>query len=113
MICVIRARDPFDRFKRVRPRSIAAEKEITVAHVITDNCIKDGLCVDACPNDSIHPRTDESGFETATQMYIDPVECLDCGACIPACTSDAIFALDDVPADKQQFIATNEAHFAA
>lgn len=84
-----------------------------MAHVITDNCIKDGLCVDACPNDSIHPRTDEPGFDTATQMYIDPTECLDCGACIPACTSDAIFALDDVPADKQSFIAINEAHFAA
>jgi hypothetical protein len=29
------------------------------------------------------------------------------------CTSDAIFALDDVPADKRQFIEVNEAFFAA
>src|SRR5688500_6305236 len=83
-----------------------------MAFVITDNCIKDGLCVDACPNDSIHPRTDEAGFEAATQMYINPAECLDCAACVPACTSDAIFSVDEVPADKQQFIAANEAYFA-
>jgi NAD-dependent dihydropyrimidine dehydrogenase PreA subunit len=83
-----------------------------MAYVITDNCIKDGLCVDACPVDCIHPRTDETGFEAATQVYVDPAECIDCGACIPACTSDAIFALDEVPADKHHFIAANEAHFA-
>jgi len=35
-----------------------------------------------------------------TQVYVDPGECIDCGAC------------DEVPADKQQFIAINEAHFA-
>ena len=84
-----------------------------MAFVITDNCIKDALCVDACPVDCIHPRTDEAGFEAATQMYVDPAECIDCGACIPACTSDALFALDEVPADKQQFIAVNAAFFAA
>jgi len=84
-----------------------------VAYVITDNCIKDSLCVDACPTDAIHPRSDEAGFEAASQMYVDPAECIDCGACIPACTSDAIFLLDEVPADKSRFIALNEAHFAA
>lgn len=84
-----------------------------MAYVITDNCIKDALCVDACPVDAIHPRTDEADFDTVTQMYVDPVNCIDCGACIPACGSDAIFALDDVPADKHAFIAINEAHFAA
>ena len=83
-----------------------------MAYVITDNCIKDALCVDACPTDAIHPRTDETdSFEAATQMYIDPAECIDCGACIPVCTSDAIFPLDEVPADKQQFIAANAAYF--
>lgn len=82
-----------------------------MAYVITDNCIKDGLCVDACPNDSIHPRKDEGGFEAATQMYVNPAECLDCGACVPACTSDAIFPLDEVPADRHASIAANEAYF--
>ena len=83
-----------------------------MAFVITDNCIKDALCVDACPVDCIHPRMDEGGFEAATQMYVDPAEGIDCGACIPACTSEALFALDEVPADKQQFIAANAAYFA-
>ena len=83
-----------------------------MAYVITDNCIKDSLCVDACPSDAIHPRSDEAGFEAATQMYIDPAECIDCGACAPACTSDALFPIDEVPADKRHFIAANEAHFA-
>ena len=83
-----------------------------MAYVITDNCIKDGLCLDACPNDSIHPRTDEDGFAAASQMFINPEECLDCGACVPACGSDAIFPIDDVPADKQASIAANAAYFA-
>ena len=84
-----------------------------MAYVITDNCIKDELCIQACPVDCIHPRNDESDFEAATQMYVDPGECIDCGACIPACTSDAIFPLDEVPADKSRFIETNAAFFAS
>ena len=83
-----------------------------MAYVITDNCIKDALCVDACPVDCIHPRKDEGDFDAATQMYVDPGECIDCGACVPACTSDAIFPLDEVPAEKKQFIAINEAYYA-
>lgn len=83
-----------------------------MAYVITDNCIKDELCVAACPVDCIHPRNDESAFEAATQMYVNPAECIDCGACLPACTSDALFPLDEVPAEKSQFIAVNEAFFA-
>ncbi len=83
-----------------------------MAFVITDNCIKDELCIAACPVDCIHPRKDEADFESSSQMYVDPAGCIDCGACLPACTSDAIFPLDEVPADKQQFIAANAAHFA-
>ena len=62
-----------------------------MAYVITDTCIKDLLCVDACPTDCIHPKKDEPAFESATQMYIDPNGCIDCGACVPACTSDSIY----------------------
>ena len=84
-----------------------------MAFVITDNCIKDELCIAACPVDCIHPRNDEGDFAAATQMYIDPAGCIDCGACLPACNSDALFPLDEVPADKRQFIAINEQFFAA
>jgi ferredoxin len=83
-----------------------------VAFVITDNCIKDYLCVAACPVDCIHPREDEADSANVTQLYVDPVECIDCGACLPECTSDALFPLDEVPADKRQFIAVNEAYYA-
>jgi ferredoxin len=53
-----------------------------MAYVITDNCIKDALCVDVCPTDCIHPKKDEPDFEAATQMFIDPAGCIDCGACV-------------------------------
>ncbi|MGO8983335.1 MAG: ferredoxin family protein [Terriglobales bacterium] len=83
-----------------------------MAYVITDNCIKDELCVEACPTDSIHPKKDENGFESESQMYVDPETCLDCGACVPACTSEAIFVADELPEDKKEFIEKNAAHFS-
>lgn len=84
-----------------------------MAYVITNDCIKDELCIQACPVDCIHPRSDEAAFEAATQMYVDPAECIDCGACLPACTSNAIFPLDEVPAEKKESIAINEQFFVA
>jgi ferredoxin len=82
-----------------------------MAYVITNTCIKDSLCVEVCPTDCIHPKTDEPGFESETQMYVDPEGCIDCGACIPACTSDSIHALEDLPEDKKDFIEKNAAFF--
>jgi NAD-dependent dihydropyrimidine dehydrogenase PreA subunit len=82
-----------------------------MAYVITDACIKDALCVDACPVDCIHPKKDEPEFEAATQMYVDPEGCIDCGACVQACTSNSMFALDDVPDDKKDFIEKNASHY--
>ncbi len=82
-----------------------------MAFVITDTCIKDELCVDACPVDCIHPMKDEPNFETAAQLFIDPKECIDCGACVPACTSGSIFPLDDLPEDKKEFADKNAAYY--
>jgi ferredoxin len=82
-----------------------------MAYVITDNCIKDHLCVDVCPTDCIHPKTDEPKVEEVSQLYVDPVGCIDCGACVPACTSDAIFAVEDVPEDKKEFVEKNAAYY--
>lgn len=107
--------DPFGILRVASAVSIASKstvQEFLVTYIITDNCIKDELCIQACPADCIHPRSDEADFQAATQAYVNPAECIDCGACVPACTSNAIFPLDEVPADKQQFIAVNEAHFA-
>ena len=82
-----------------------------MAYVITDTCTKDELCVEACPTDCIHPKKDEDGFEAETQLYVDPEGCIDCGACVPVCPSNSMFLVDEVPADKQEFIAKNAAHY--
>lgn len=83
-----------------------------MAHVITDSCIKDALCADACPTDCIHPKKDDEKFEAETQMYINQEECIDCGACLSACQSNAIFPADDLPEDKKQFAEKNAAYYA-
>jgi ferredoxin len=89
------------------------EREIAImAYVITDTCTKDELCVEACPTDCIHPKKDEEGFEPATQLYVDPEGCIDCGACVPVCPTNSIFIVDEVPADKQEFIAKNAEYYA-
>lgn len=80
-------------------------------HVITDTCVKDELCVDSCPSDSIHPKKDEAGFEAEPQMYINPEECMDCGACIAACPTNSIYAADELPEDKRHFVEKNAAYY--
>ena len=82
-----------------------------MAHVIVDNCEKCAMCVEACPNDSIHPKQDESGFSEVPQLYINPVECLDCGACVPACPTNSIFPAEELPDDKKDFAEKNAAFF--
>lgn len=83
-----------------------------MSYVITDTCIKDELCVDACPVDCIHPKKDEPQFELATQLYIDPVACIDCGACVPVCTSDSIHPADELSDDQKRFVESNAAFYS-
>ncbi len=84
-----------------------------MAYVIAEPCIgvKDTACVDACPVDCIHPRKDEAGFDSETQLFIDPRECIDCGACVPVCPVSAIFALDDLPAKWAHYAQINADHY--
>ena len=82
-----------------------------MTYVITDACTKDANCVAVCPVDCIHPTEDEALFATITQLFVDPIECIDCGACPSECEYNAIFALDDLPADKQEFVAKNKAYY--
>jgi NAD-dependent dihydropyrimidine dehydrogenase PreA subunit len=84
-----------------------------MAYVITDNCIKDLLCVDVCATDSIHPRQDEADFAGSTQMYIDPNECIECGACADVCSSNAIHLADELPPDKREFTERNALFYAS
>ena len=83
-----------------------------MAHIVIDSCVKDLLCLDACPSEAIHPTKDEAGFDAATQVFINPELCMDCGACVATCPSNAIFPADDVPADKADFVQKNTAYFA-
>ena len=59
--------------------------------MIAEPCIgtKDNSCVEVCPLDCMHPTPDESGYDQAEMLYIDPQECIDC---VEACPVDAIFA---------------------
>jgi NAD-dependent dihydropyrimidine dehydrogenase PreA subunit len=82
-----------------------------MAHVITDTCKKDNLCVDACPSEAIHPFKSEPEWETATQLYINPDECMDCGGCVSECPTDSIYPADELPADKQDAAEKNAAYF--
>ncbi|SUB77939.1 Ferredoxin [Porphyromonas macacae] len=52
-----------------------------MAHLITDNCVACGSCIDECPVGAI----------SEGDIYkIDPDTCIDCGACAAACPSSAI-----------------------
>jgi NAD-dependent dihydropyrimidine dehydrogenase PreA subunit len=82
-----------------------------MAYVIVDSCTKDDECVAACPVDCIHPTQDEDGYAETTQLFVHPEECIDCGACIPVCPTESIFVLEEVPAEKQAFIAKNAAYY--
>lgn len=82
-----------------------------MAYVITEGCTKDALCVDACPADCIHPKTDEAGFEEVETLYVDSAECIDCGACVPVCPTNSIFPLDELPENLAHFAQKNEAYY--
>ena len=77
--------------------------------IICEPCIgeKDTACVDACPVDCIHPRSDEPEFESLEQLYIDPEECIDCGACVPECPVEAIFPEAEVPEQWSHYVGIN------
>lgn len=53
-----------------------------MAHVISDDCIMCGACVDECPTDAISEGEDK--------YNIDADACIDCAACTAVCPVDAI-----------------------
>jgi ferredoxin len=74
-----------------------------VTYVITDDCTKDGACLNVCPVDCIHPRLEADEFAAESKLYIDPDVCIDCGACVPVCPPAAIFQEDELPEHKKRF----------
>jgi ferredoxin len=93
----------------VFPPDEGTGKKSIMTYVIAEPCIgtKDTACVDVCPVDCIHPKTDEDEFEGAEMLYIDPDECIDCNACVPACPVEAIFAEEDVPEQWSDYLEIN------
>ena len=79
-----------------------------MAYVITDTCIKDFLCVEACPVDCIHPKDGEPNLDQVSQLFVDPNGCIDCGACVPVCPVTAIFVMDDLPEKWHAYIEINK-----
>ena len=84
-----------------------------MAFVIALPCVgvKDTACVAVCPADCIHPRPESPDFAAAEQLYIDATDCIDCGLCVDECPVQAIFAAEDLPAEWQEYVETNAAHF--
>lgn len=84
-----------------------------MTYIIAEPCIgtKDTSCVDVCPVDCIHPRSDEEGFADAEMLYIDPEVCIDCGACEPACPVQAIFPDDLLPEKWEKYREINAAWY--
>ncbi len=70
-------------------------------YVVTDNCqdCRYTDCVEVCPVDCF--------YGDGNMLYVHPDECIDCGACEPACPVEAIFAEDDLPEDKQNWLQIN------
>jgi len=83
-------------------------------YVIAEPCIgvKDTACVDACPVDVIHPRSDEADFAIANQLYIDANDCICCGACVPVCPVSAICLSEDLPEKWARFVQINAGWYA-
>ena len=70
--------------------------------VVIDKCIRCKYtdCVEVCPVDCFR--------EGPNMLVIDPDECIDCNLCVPECPIDAIFAEDDLPPEKLEYITLNE-----
>ena len=64
----------------------SANKEKTMAHVISDDCVKCGACKETCPCEAIS--------EGDTKLVVDPDKCVDCGACEGVCPTGAIKAAE-------------------
>lgn len=53
-----------------------------MAHKVSDDCVKCGACVNACPVEAI--------TEGDTKYQVNADTCIDCGACEADCPTGAI-----------------------
>jgi len=80
------------------PTTDALEEPITMTHIITSLCLRDGACMEVCPVECIVPGKPEAEWPW---YFIDPDTCIDCGACIPECPFEAIFIEEETPDDYE------------
>jgi ferredoxin--NADP+ reductase len=83
-----------------------------MTYVITQSCCNDGVCIDVCPTDCIHPTPGSAAFATAEQLYIDPTNCVDCNACAEACPVGAIYSDFRLPEPMHPYLEINAGYFA-
>ena len=82
--------------------------------IIAEPCIgtKDTACVEVCPVDCIHPtKDDQSKYDPADQLYIDPDTCIDCGLCVDECPVQAIYPEEDLPEEWSKYVQINMDYF--
>lgn len=53
-----------------------------MAHIISEECLACGVCMDECPDDAISEGEDI--------FQIDPGKCNDCGTCAEVCPNESI-----------------------
>ncbi len=82
-----------------------------MTYVITQSCCNDGICVEVCPVDCIHPVPSSPEFTTTEQLYIDPTTCIDCNACFEACPVEAIYADLHLPERMHPYLEINAGYF--
>jgi ferredoxin len=66
-----------------------------VTYVITEACIKAGMCAAACPVDCI--------YDAGDHFIINPAECIDCSFCDPVCPVDAIYPDFQLPEEMEHY----------
>jgi ferredoxin--NADP+ reductase len=77
--------------------------------VITNYCVRDGTCVEACPVNCIVPGLrNESEWPL---FYIDPERRIDCKACEPVCPVGAILPDHEVPDELADSLTVNANFF--
>lgn len=80
-------------------------------YVITAPCVADYSCAEICPVSAISPGPSDPEFETAEQLFIDPLTCIDCGACFDACPVSAVFPQGALPEHLQHYALVNKQYF--
>lgn len=82
-----------------------------MAYVVTDQCVKDFLCVDMCVVEAIAPAPENPAAATVSQVFINPDACIECGSCMSVCENNAIHMPDELDHSQKHLIEKNRAFF--